>query len=79
MARFLAKQEIRTQLFVEVDPKKIGNRIFDCKVISPADLDKKVRDPVLLAADGVAGAREEIRGHVLGLEKVEGEDFFCVA
>lgn len=79
MARFLAKQEIRTQLFVEVDPKKIGNRIFDCKVISPADLDKKVRDPVLLAAVGVAGAREEIRGHVLGLEKVEGEDFFCVA
>lgn len=79
MARFLRSRNVEVHYFVEVDPRKIGNSIAGSPVVAPSDLPELLSGSVLLAAVGVAGARNEIREHAANLGRREGIDFFCVA
>lgn len=67
--------------FVDLDPRKIGQRIHGAPVIAPGDLFRAVDGgrPYVLAAVGSPGARAEIRDALGALGMVEIEDFRAVA
>jgi len=64
--------------FVEVDPRKIGERIHGAPVIPVADA-PTVRGALHLGAVGQRGARERIRTEAARLGLAEGTDLFPVA
>ncbi len=64
--------------FVEVDGKKIGQRIQGARVVAVAEAGR-FRGPLHLAAVGQPGARERIRGEAWRLGLVEGRDLVAVA
>ena len=64
--------------FVEVDPRKIGERIHDAPVIAVADA-STVPGALHVAAVGQRGARERIRAEAARLGLVEGIDLVAVA
>ena len=66
------------QAFVEVDPRKIGERIHGAPVVPP-DGAARLLGPLHLAAVGQRGARERIRDEAGRLGLVEGADFVAVA
>jgi GT2 family glycosyltransferase len=67
--------------FVDLDPRKIGQRIHGAPVVAPGDLFGAVggRRPFVLAAVGSPGARADIRDALQALGMVEIEDFRAVA
>ncbi|MDF1665746.1 MAG: glycosyltransferase [Planctomycetota bacterium] len=84
-ARSLEKKGKRIAGWFELDPRKIGQRIYGASVHSYDDLErlfspsKTTKSPHILAAVGVKGARQIIRDLFLSRELVEGLDFTCVA
>jgi hypothetical protein len=64
--------------FVEVDPRKIGERIHGVPVIAVADA-ARTPEALHLAAVGQRGARERIRGEAARMGLVDGIDLFAVA
>lgn len=62
---------------VDVDPRKIGQRIAGIRVISPASLPEP-GDVMLVVAVGVHGAREEIRHYLSERRWTECEDYIFV-
>jgi GT2 family glycosyltransferase len=64
--------------FVEVDPRKIGQRVHGAPVVSVAD-GARLRGPLHLAAVGQKGARGRIRAEALRLGLEEGRDLVAVA
>ena len=46
---------------VDVDPRKLGQRIHGCRIIPPAELGPPRPDRLVLVAVGSPGARAEIR------------------
>lgn len=68
----------RLRAFVELDPRKIGQRIHGVPVIGPDGVDH-FRDALVLAAVGQAGARAEIRDELRRRGWREGEEFVAVA
>ena len=86
-ARRLAARGVEVSHFVEVDPRKIGKRIHDAKVVAATELDT-LRGTFLLVAVGAlsrqagaafVSAREEIRAQLGEASFVDGRDYVCVA
>jgi hypothetical protein len=71
-----AGHEVRA--FVEVNPRKLGARLYGAPVVT-VDGAGELRGPLHLAAVGQPGARERIRAEAARLGLVEGVDFVAVA
>ncbi|MDF2376386.1 MAG: glycosyltransferase family 2 protein [Verrucomicrobiales bacterium] len=79
MAGLLNNEGITVHRFIEVNRKKIGNKIGGVEVVDCTDPGNLPTRPVLLSAVGNSAARERIRKEIAAIGRVEGEDFFCVA
>lgn len=81
LARELIRQGTDVAAFVDLDPRKIGQRIHEAPVLSPREFAEFQPDgarPYVLAAVGSPGVRGEIRGALEALEYAELADFrFC--
>ncbi|MHB8878458.1 MAG: glycosyltransferase family 2 protein [Myxococcaceae bacterium] len=78
LARLLEAEGVTVGRFVEVSPRKIGQRIEGKPIIAPAALGPP-RGGHLVAAVGAKGAREEIRAFLAREGWTEGRDFTCAA
>jgi glycosyl transferase family 2 len=74
----LRAEGIDVALFVEVDRRKIGQRLRGAPVVSFEDVGR-VRGLPLLVAVGAPGARDLIRAELARSGFREGPDFRCVA
>jgi glycosyltransferase involved in cell wall biosynthesis len=86
MGRRISKHLIRNgasvEVFVDIDPRKIGRTRRGRPVIAPGDLPdwwSRSQAPVLLAAVGARGARQLIRQQLQALQLREGQDWWGVA
>jgi glycosyltransferase involved in cell wall biosynthesis len=77
-ARALLARGRSLSAFVEVDPRKLGQRIHGAAVVG-VDAAGELRGPLHLAAVGQPGARERIRSAARRLGLVEGADLVAVA
>ena len=77
-SRALRERGHRLQAFVEVDPRKLGERIHGVLVV-PVEAAAACRGALHLAAVGVAGARERIRAEASRLGLREEADLIAVA
>ncbi len=77
-ARELLRQGGTLVAFVDVDPRKVGQRVHGVPVISPEDVDR-VRGSFCVAAVGQEGARQEIRETLGAAGWMELRDFVAVA
>jgi glycosyltransferase involved in cell wall biosynthesis len=64
--------------FVEVHPRRLGQRIHGCPVV-PVEAAAAIGDALHLAAVGQPGAREEIRRHAARIGLRDGHDLIAVA
>jgi len=78
LSRLLREHDLPVEFLVEVNPRKIGQRIDGVKVIAPESLESPGALH-LIAAVGSPGAREEIRAFLRERGWVEGPDFTCAA
>ncbi|MCF6312949.1 MAG: glycosyltransferase [Verrucomicrobiales bacterium] len=78
LARWLKEFGVKVHCFFEVNERQVGNKIGGIEVKGEDCMDE-AKGTVLIAAVGVEGAREIIRGRARRVGFVEGEDFFCVA
>jgi glycosyltransferase involved in cell wall biosynthesis len=65
--------------FVELDPRKIGQKIYGAPVLSLPEALARRGEAFGLAAVGQAGARDEIRSTLQAAGWIDGQDFCCVA
>jgi len=86
MGRRLSKHLLREgaplAAFIDIDPKKIGNRRRGKAILAPDELAaewRRYERPIILAAVGARGARALIRERLVGMGFEEGEDWFGVA
>lgn len=79
MAALLRERNVPVKAFLEVDEKKIGNRIAEVPVLPSIETSNFAGRAFLLGAVGRPGARERIRKLATDSGFREGEDFFCVA
>jgi glycosyltransferase involved in cell wall biosynthesis len=77
-ARALTAAGHQLAAFVEVDPRKIGERIHGAPVIAVSEA-AGLRGPLHLAAVGQKGARDRIRGEARRLGLRDEEDLLAVA
>jgi glycosyltransferase involved in cell wall biosynthesis len=77
-AELLVRHNIDIRFYVDVDPRRIGQRIHDRPVLSRAELDDAPAIP-LVSFVASRGARDEIRGWLRDSRYVEGENFWCAA
>jgi glycosyltransferase involved in cell wall biosynthesis len=77
-ARALVAAGSPPRAFVEVDPRKVGNRIHGVPVVSVTQA-PALAGALHLGAVGQKGARERLRAEAGRLGLREGEDFFAVA
>ncbi len=75
----LGEHDLLEGRVVEVDPRKIGQRIHGCRVISREDLPGPDSEVLVLAAVGAPGARDLIREFLNERGYVELQDYICVA
>ena len=78
IARALEHEGVAVTAFIDIDPKKIGQRPYGIPVRSPKTLSNRTNEFVL-AAVGSAGARAQIRNALANFGLVELEDFCAVA
>lgn len=74
----LQRQDVRVSAFVELDPRKVGQRIHDATVITPDEV-VSYPEAFVLAAVGQPGGRRQIRESLEALGREEGRDFAAVA
>jgi glycosyltransferase involved in cell wall biosynthesis len=74
----LQAQQVKVRAFVELDPRKIGQKIHDAPVVAPDKL-SEYRDAFAIAAVGLPNARDEIRTALGEAGWTEGRDFVAVA
>lgn len=82
LGKHLQSQNVPLDLYVDIDPKKIGRKRRGCAIIPPNDLQKcwkKYGNPVILAAVGARNARYLIRRRLNSYGFVEGRDWWAVA
>jgi len=80
--RALARHGIRTAAFIDVDRKKIGRTIDGIPVLERTAIDEirqRYHNPLLLAAVGIASARQLIRQYLQQIGLQEGTDWLAVA
>ncbi|MBI3181750.1 MAG: glycosyltransferase [Myxococcales bacterium] len=78
LSRLLRAEGFGTDRFIEVSPRKLGQRIEGAPVVAPASLGPP-GELHLVAAVGAKGARQEIRERLSGLGWQEGRHFTCAA
>ncbi len=88
-ARELSAAGTRVRAFVDIDPAKIGQEIHGAPVLSPEEAaafvrtmdedEPEARTPLILAAVGQEGARQEIRAECRRQGLVEIDDFVAIA
>ena len=79
LMRALRARGTVVEALVDVDPRKLGQRIDGLPVSAPDGLPPPGPGCCLFAAVGAKGAREEIRAFALARGYREGADFFAVA
>lgn len=80
-ARFhdrLAEQGVAVEGFIDIDPRKVGNRKRALPVVAPAAMDA-LGQGLIVGAVGTAGARERIRRWLTRHGRREGSDFVFAA
>lgn len=77
-ARELQTSGVRVAAFVEVAPRKLGQRIHGAPVLGPAAAGR-LQGPLHLLAVGQQGARERLRAMARRVGLAEGRDFIAVA
>ena len=78
IGRFLLDEGREVRAFYEINPRRVGALIAGVQVLAQGEM-KRQEDVILLAAVGLEGARDRIRGLAASQGYVEGEDFFCIA
>ncbi|MEX2281448.1 MAG: glycosyltransferase [Gemmatimonadota bacterium] len=78
IARALMQEGTSLHAFIDIDPRKIGQRTYGIPVRSPDSLADRTSEYVL-AAVGSAAAREQIRHALMEMGLKEVEDFCAVA
>jgi glycosyltransferase involved in cell wall biosynthesis len=78
MARTLLEAKIPLQAFVDLDPRKLGRRIYGAPVVPPTMINE-YQGSFCLAAVAQPGAREEIRSALTEAGWLETKDFIAVA
>lgn len=73
LSRALEREGVRTEIFIDIDPRKIGGVARGAPVVAPGDLPCG-RHTVLVAL-GARGAREIVRARLASWGLAEGEDF----
>ncbi len=79
LTRALVERGLIVTRLVDLNPRKIGQRVHGARVVMPADLGRPDDEDHLLCAVGAKGARAEIRAHLESRGWVEGTHFTCVA
>lgn len=69
---------MRADLFIDIDPRKVGRTARGAPIVDPERLLREPR-PFVLVAVGAAGARDEVRSHLAALGYLDGEDVRAVA
>jgi hypothetical protein len=77
-ARALLSAGRNVAAFVEVDPRKIGQRVHGAPVVGVGEA-RRFEPALHLGAVGQPGARERLRQEARRLGLVDGKDFFAVA
>jgi threonine dehydrogenase-like Zn-dependent dehydrogenase len=77
-ARALRAAGVSVLSFVDVDPRKIGQRVHGVPVVG-LDRAASLGPAVHLAAVGQKGARERVRAEAARMSLADGRDFFAVA
>ncbi len=78
MARTLLEAKVSLKAFVDLDPRKIGRRIYGAPVVPPIMINE-YQGSFCLAAVAQPGAREEIRAALAEAGWLETKDFVAVA
>ncbi|MBE2251073.1 MAG: glycosyltransferase [Myxococcus sp.] len=78
LCRALQALGAHVERFVDVNPRKLGQRIHGARVVFPHDLGPP-GDEHVIASVGAQGARAEIRAFLDSREFVEGQHFTCAA
>ncbi len=78
LTRALVDRGLTVTRLIDVNPRKIGQRIHGARVVLPDDLGEPGREH-LLSAVGAKGARAEIRAYLGSRGWFEGLHFTCVA
>ncbi len=78
LAREMIVQGVSPGAFIDLDPRKIGQRVHGVRVLPPPGVGG-MRDAYFLIAVGTPGAREEIRAALAAIGRVELQDYRAVA
>jgi hypothetical protein len=73
LARALEAEGVVAELFVDIDPRKVGSVARGQPIVVPADLPRG--QYTVVTAVAARGAREIVRARLRGMGFVEGEDF----
>ena len=82
LAKHLEREGARPELFVDIDPRKIGGSLRRRPVLAADRLPAILADlerPTVVTAVSSRGARQLIRERLGGWGLVEGADFWCAA
>lgn len=82
LSKHLIREGVDIDLFVDIDPSKIGRTLRGKEIVSADDLALWVQGleaPLVLCSVSSRGARALIRGRLAALGLSEGVDFLCVA
>jgi len=80
LSKHLLRGGAPLEVFVDIDPHKIGSTLRGKPIVGVDDLPRRLgAGAVVLAAVASRGARQLIRGQLDALGLVEGRDYWCVA
>jgi glycosyltransferase involved in cell wall biosynthesis len=77
IGRAIGEHGIVVELYVDIDPRKIGGVARGAPIVAPADLPRGKYSVVV--AVGARGAREIVRGRLTAAGFVEGVDYVCAS
>ena len=74
--KVLQAEGIGVAAWIDIDPKKIGQRIHQAQVVAPEEILQR-SEPILVCV-GTRGARKLIRAFCHNQGMIEGRDYLCV-
>jgi GT2 family glycosyltransferase len=77
LARALRQNGLAAELFIDIDPRKIGRRAQGALIVPPSDLTRGHYTVVVAVA--ARGARDLVRENLCRRGFVEGDDFLCAS
>ena len=78
LIKHLVREGVHLIAVVDIDPKKIGGHTRGIPIVSPDELSNHL-DAFVISAVGSEGARDIIRGRLIGFGRRESVDFVCAA